>query len=201
MLATSYTCAAVADDYLELRLAEYLDLSASEPAPGAGSAAALAIALAASLVTKVARSSGESWPDAGGIAAQALELRSRCPTLAREDADAWQHALEAMGGGAGDRGDDELARRLDRAADLPLAIAELGADVAGLALVTAERGEGSLRGEAVAAAVLADAGVRAAAHLVVINLKTNAEDERCARAARAERASASAVSGAFEAEH
>jgi methenyltetrahydrofolate cyclohydrolase len=199
MLETTYTWPAVADDYLDLRLGDFLDLSASQPAPGAGSAAAVTIALAASLVTKVARASRESWAEAGGVAAQACELQQRCPTLAREDADAWQLALEALGRGAGAE-EGELAVRLDRAADLPLAIAETGADVAGLALLAAERGEGRLRGEAVAAAVLAEAGVRAAAHLVVINLKAGADDERCARAARAERAAASAVSGALEAE-
>jgi formiminotetrahydrofolate cyclodeaminase len=196
MLETSYTWPAVADDYLDLRLENFLELTASEPAPGAGSAAAVTIALAASLVTKVARASRGSWAEAGGVAAQACELLQRCPTLAREDAEAWRDALEALGR-TPDAADGELARRLDRAADLPLAIAETGADVAGLALLAAERGEGSLRGEAVAAAVLAEAGVRAAAHLVVINLKAGADDERCARAGRAERAAASAVSGAL----
>jgi formiminotetrahydrofolate cyclodeaminase len=191
----------VADDYLELKLAEFLDRSsAAEPAPGAGSAAAVAIALAASLVMKVARCSRESWADGAGVAAQALELRSRCPTLARDDADAWQDALTALGRPRLDGGDVELRRVLDRAADLPLAIAETGADVAGLALLAAERGDASLRGEAVAAAVLAHAGVRAAAHLVVINLATRAEDERSTRAGRAEQAAASAAAGAIDGE-
>lgn len=200
-VATTYTCVAVADDYLDLKLAEFLERSAAEPAPGAGSAAAVAIALAASLVMKVARFSRESWADGAGVAAQALELRSRCPTLARDDADAWQDALAALGSPHGvDGGDFELRRILDRAADLPLAIAETGADVAGLALLAAERGDASLRGEAVAAAVLAHAGVRATAHLVVINLATRAEDERTARAGRAEQAAASAAAGAIDGE-
>jgi formiminotetrahydrofolate cyclodeaminase len=191
----------VADDYLDLKLAEFLDRSASEPTPGAGSAAAVAIAIAASLVAKVARSSRGSWTEAGGVAAQAIELRSRCPALAQDDADAWQDALAALGSPQGlEGGDKQLRRVLDRAADLPLAIAETGADVAGLALLAAERGEVSFRAEAVAAAVLAHAGVRAAAHLVVINLATRAEDERSARAGRAERAAATAASGALAGE-
>jgi formiminotetrahydrofolate cyclodeaminase len=187
----------VVTDYLDLKLGEFLDLSASEPAPGGGSAAAVAIALAASLVTKVARRSGSNWPDAAGVAAQAIELQARCPTLARDDAEAWQEALLALGGG---RGDLELAGVLDRAADLPLAIAETGADVAGLARLTAERGEAELRGEAVAAAVLAHAGVRAAAHLVTLNLATRADDDRCKRAALAEQGAAASVRAALEAE-
>lgn len=200
-LATSYTCVAVADDYLELKLSEFLERSASDPTPGAGSAAAVAIALAASLVAKVARASRESWNDAAGVAAQAIELQSRCPTLARDDADAWLDALAALASPHGvDGADRELHRVLDRAADLPVAIAETGADVAGLALLAAERGEASLRGEAVAAAVLAHAGVRAAAHLVVINLATQSGDERSVRAGRAEQAAASAAAGALEGE-
>ena len=177
----------MATNYLDLSLGELLELSASEPAPGGGSAAAVAIALAASLVAKVARRSGDTWPESAGVAAQAIELQERCPTLARDDADAWQEALIALGDG---RGDHQLAGVLDRAADLPLAIAETGADVAGLARLAAERGEGHLRGEAVAAAVLAHAGVRAAAHLVTINLATRADDDRCTRAGLAEQAAA-----------
>jgi formiminotetrahydrofolate cyclodeaminase len=191
----------VADEYLDLKLVEFLDRSASEPTPGAGSAAAVAIALAASLVAKVARSSRDSWSEAGGVAAQSIELRSRCPTLARDDEAAWQDAVSVLHGPRGRAGGDaELRRVLDRAADLPLAIAETGADVAGLALLAAERGEASLRGEAVAAAVLAHAGVRAARYLVVMNLATRAEDERSARAGRAERAAETAASGALAGE-
>jgi len=188
----------LADDYFELTLGELLEMSALEPAPGAGSAAAVTIALAASLVAKVARCSGASWADAPGVAAQALELRSRCPALAGDDADAWQKARAALGSRGGDGW--ELGGLLGRAADLPLAIAETGADVAGLAQLAAERGDGDLRGEAVAAAVLAHAGVRAAAHLVVINLASRADDDRCKRAGQAEQAAAASVARALEAE-
>jgi len=198
---TSYTSDGV-DDYVDLRLGEFLELTAAEaPAPGAGSAAALAIALAAALVAKVARCSRDSWSDGAGVAAQALELQSRCPTLAREDTDAWREALATLGGSNGTRGRDAaLAAALARAADLPLAIAETGADVSGLALLAAERGDSSLRGEAATAAVLAHAGVRAAAHLIVLNLATQAGDERSERAERAERVAASAAAGALTVE-
>jgi formiminotetrahydrofolate cyclodeaminase len=190
------------DDYLDLRLRQFLELSGSEaPAPGAGSAAALAIALAAALVAKVGRCSRDSWPDGPGVAAQALELQSRCPTLAREDTDAWRDALTALGGPDGKSGREAaLAQALARAADLPLTIAETGADVAGLALLAAERGDRSLRGEAATAAVLAHAGVRAATHLIVLNLVTQAGDERSERAALAERVAASAAASALTVE-
>jgi formiminotetrahydrofolate cyclodeaminase len=190
------------DDYLDLRLGEFLELSAAEPsARGAGSAAALTIALAAALVMKVGRCSRDSWSDAAGVAAQALELRDRCAPLAQEDSDAWGEALAALSGSDGTgRRDADLAAVLGRAADLPLAIAEIGADVAELARLAAERGDARLRGEAVAAAVLAHGGVRAASYLVVLNLTTQAGDERCERAERAERVAAAAAAGALAAE-
>jgi methenyltetrahydrofolate cyclohydrolase len=186
----------LATDYLDLKIREFLDLSASEPAPGAGSAAAIAIALAASLVTKVARSS-PTWNDAAGVAAQALELQDRCPALARDDDEAWRAAVNAI---RDHRGDAAVATALERAADLPLAIAETGADVATLARLAAERGDVDLRSEAVAAAILAHAGVRSAAHLVAINLSTRAESDRSSRAAVAERAAAASVSAIVELE-
>jgi methenyltetrahydrofolate cyclohydrolase len=189
----------VPDDYLDLRLGQFLELSAAEPpAPGAGSAAALTIALAASLVAKVGRYSRDSWTDGAGVAAQALELQNRCRALEREDTLAWSQALTALRDrdGPGARGTN-LAGALGRAADLPLAIAEAGADVAALGRLAAERGDESLRGEAAAAAVLAHAGVRAASHLVVLNLTTRPGDDRCQRAERAERAAAGEATAAL----
>jgi methenyltetrahydrofolate cyclohydrolase len=189
----------VPDDYLDLRLGQFLELSAAEPpAPGAGSAAAITIALAASLVAKVGRCSRDSWPDGAGVAAQAIELQNRCRMLEREDTRAWSQALSALRGldGTGARSPD-LAGALGRAADLPLAIAETGADVAALARLAAERGDGSLRGEAAAAAVLAHAGARAATNLVTLNLATRPGDERCERAGRAERAASTEAEAAL----
>jgi formiminotetrahydrofolate cyclodeaminase len=74
-------------------------------------------------------------------------------------------------------------------------IAEAGADAASLAAIAAERGTLDRRGDAVAAAILADAGARAAAHLVTVNLIVTPDDERVQRArALAEVASAAARS-------
>ena len=77
-------------------------------------------------------------------------------------------AGERRGGNEGRDGD--LEDKLARAAEVPLWIAEAGADVAMLAALTAEMGEGTYRGDATAAAVLAHAGARAAANLVSLNL-------------------------------
>lgn len=188
-------------DLLELRLTELLELAASDDeCLGGGATAAVVIAMAASLVTRVGRSSSEAWQDGAGVAAQAVELQRRCPELARDDAAAWERARSALAGtNGGPGGDARLAAALGRAAEVPLAIAEIGADVARLASLAAQRGDAEVRGEAVAAAVLAHAGVRAAAHLVSLNLAVHPADERCDRAERAERDAASAVAAALDA--
>jgi formiminotetrahydrofolate cyclodeaminase len=189
--------------YLDLPLSEFLDhLSADTPAPGGGSAAALTVTFAAGLVTMVARHSRDSWADAGGVAAQARKLQARCAPLAQQDADVWKDALEALhgngGGGAGSR-DADLEEKLARAAEVPLWIAEAGADVAMLAALTTEMGDGTYRGDAAAAALLAHAGARVAANLVALNLGMREDDLRLARARRSERAAAAAAARALEA--
>ncbi len=190
-----------AQDYLELRLGDFLErLADGTPAPGGGSAAAVTATFAASLVAMVARSSRESWPDAGAVAAQARKLQKRLAPLAQEDADAWLEALEALRGeGDGGRRDEDLEAKLARAAEIPLEIAETAADVAALAALAAELGDGTYRGDAAAAALLADAGARAAANLVAVNLGTKAGDERLRRARLSEEATAAAVSRALDA--
>jgi formiminotetrahydrofolate cyclodeaminase len=75
-----------------------------------------------------------------------------------------------------------LEQKLERAAAAPLEIAELGADVAALAALAGERGEGTYRADASAAAALATGAARAAAHLVQVNLGVRPGDERLARA-------------------
>jgi formiminotetrahydrofolate cyclodeaminase len=67
---------------------------------------------------------------------------------------------------------------------VPLAVAEVGAEIADVAarLVT-EGGNPNLKGDAIAAVLLAEAGVRATTALVKINLSTaGLEDERLNRA-------------------
>jgi formiminotetrahydrofolate cyclodeaminase len=182
--------------YLDLRLQDFLDrVAAGAEAPGAGTAAAVTVALGASLVAMVARCSEETWEDARGITAQALAIQDRVGPLANADASAWEVALDALGRAAtGDPvGDAELERRLEAAAQVPLDIAQLGADVAELAVLAAERCDGSYRADAVAAAALAAGAARAAAHLVEVNLGVREGDQRLARARASEQAAADAA--------
>jgi formiminotetrahydrofolate cyclodeaminase len=136
--------------------------------------------MAASLVGMTARSSPD-WEGAGGVVAQAKVLQTRLMSLAVTDSEAYAGVLEALrpeGDLAGDERDIRLGFALARAAALPLAIAEAAADAVELAAHAAEECVGSVRGDVLAAAVLAEAAVRVAVHLVEINLGTRDDDPR-----------------------
>jgi methenyltetrahydrofolate cyclohydrolase len=174
------------DDMLSASLADVLGHIASEvPSPAGGSAAAIAVAMGAGLTAMCARNSREEWPEARGATAQAETLRARIEPLAQADAEAYESALAAFV--LPEMLEPEvrnatLGVALERAAAIPLAIGEVGADVADLAASLAENGNPRVRGDAVAGALLAEAGTRAAAHLVRINLGATSEDVRVARA-------------------
>lgn len=145
-------------------------LGGGSPATGSGVAAALVAAIAASIVRQAARRSG-----AIAAAAQADALRRRALPLAEADEQAYREALKRLA----ERDDDfELGRALERAAEVPLQIAGVAADVAALATHVAEHADPAVRADAVGAAFLAEAAARAAAHLVEINLATRANDPR-----------------------
>ena len=164
--------------YLEQPLGRFLDLTASdEPSPGGGAAAAVAVSLAASLSSMSARLSADYFADATGLLERAEHLRHHVAPLAQADAEAYGRVIEAQREG----GDVKLT--LSDAADVPLAIAEAGAEVADIAARLAEEGNPSLRGDSAAAVMLAEAGVRAAASLVQINLgAAEVRDDRLGRA-------------------
>jgi formiminotetrahydrofolate cyclodeaminase len=175
---------------------ELLDeLARDTPIPGAGPAAAFVTAAAAALTAMAARSSFDSWADAGGVAAQAESLRARAVRLAQEDADALAAVLAERSAGEGreEMRDFRLGRTLHRAADVPLAIVEAAADVALLASHTAARCVGEVRGDAAAAAFLAHGAARAAEHLIEVNLATVAGDARVTRARNLVRAAEAAA--------
>jgi formiminotetrahydrofolate cyclodeaminase len=172
--------------YLELPLEDFLDeVATPELLPGGGFVAVAAVAMAAGLVTMAGRVAGREWAEGRGVAAQAETLRKRITPLAVLNADAYQSAVATLRGeqqaGRGSR-DEAIASALERAAEVPLEIAEAGVDVVALAALVAERGEPALRADAAVAALLSHAGVRAAAALVEVNLGTTTDDERVARA-------------------
>lgn len=174
-----------AGELLDLPLREFLDrLAAEEPSPAGGSAAALGVAMGAALIAKVAKAS-TAWPEAGAVVAQAERLRRRTAPLAQSDADVYEEALAALHLPEQlepEVRDMAIGQVLARAAEIPLVIAEAGADVACLAAEVAERGAPERRGDAIAAALIGEAAARAAANLVAINLTVTPEDERVLRA-------------------
>jgi formiminotetrahydrofolate cyclodeaminase len=163
-------------------------LAESGPGPAGGSAAALATMMSAGLVRLVARVS-DGWPDAPGVAAQASALGDRALALADDDHRVYAHAMAEL---ASPSRDATLGAALRRAAEVPLQIAETAADVAILAALAAQEGSETVRGDAWAAAALAEAATVSASRLVHVNLATRPDDDLCARADDASRAAASA---------
>jgi methenyltetrahydrofolate cyclohydrolase len=172
--------------YLDLPLRAFLGLLADDqPAPAGGAAAALGVALAASLCAMAARLSGRQLPEAAGLAAEAGLLAETVAPLAQADAEAYRAVIAAR---RRPSDDDQQRRRvaaaLSDAADVPMRVAEIGAQVAVLASRLAAHGNPNLHGDAITAALLAEAGARSACALVRINLSATPSDERLARVAR-----------------
>ena len=171
----------MADELLDLPLGEFVELLASEEPPGGGSAAAIVVAMAAGLVAMVARASKDYWPDAGGAIGQADTFRARVAPLVQADADVYSDALTIL------RRREEVAERyrdqtmrdtLEKAAEIPIKIAEAGCDLASLAALLVENGNPEVRADAAVACVLAEGGTTAAAMLVETNLGATEGDPR-----------------------
>jgi formiminotetrahydrofolate cyclodeaminase len=152
-------------------------------------------------VETVARASSGS-AEARGLAPQAKALRERVEPLAQRDAEAYEEALVALRLPAAlepEVRSDTIERSLSYAAEVPLAIALVAADIAEVAAAAAECGDPSTCADASVAAVLAEGAARGAAHLVAINLTTTADDERVVRARRSARVAADAAKRALAA--
>ena len=160
---------------LDSSLRSFLDRIASDdPGPRGGSVAAMAVAMSAALTVICARHSTGS----GGIVLEAGALRERAEALAVIDAEAFAQYLEARAL----HDDAALGAALEHAADTPLQIAEVAAEAAQLAAQVTDHGDPSMQGDAVAAALLAEAAARAAGNLVAINLSVREGDARVQRA-------------------
>jgi methenyltetrahydrofolate cyclohydrolase len=171
-------------EYLDLPLRAFLELVASGgPTPGGGSVAAVAVALAAGLSGMAARLSAGQLADADGLADRADASRRRVAPLARADAESYGRVLDAYREPDSETRRERVRDALSGATDVPLAVAEVGNEVVGIAARLVEEGNPNLEGDAMTAVLLADAGVRAAAALAEINLSSaNVEDERLGRA-------------------
>jgi methenyltetrahydrofolate cyclohydrolase len=171
----------MAEDLLDSSVGDFIDVLAQEEAPGGGSAAAVTVAMAAGLVVMVAQASKDYWAEAGGAIGQAETFRARVTPLAQADAEAFRDALTIL------RRREEVSERyrdqtlrdaLEKSAEIPVRIAEAGADLACLAALLVENGNPEVRADAVVACVLAEGGARAAATLVETNLGAMQDDAR-----------------------
>jgi formiminotetrahydrofolate cyclodeaminase len=164
------------------------ELAAPREVPGAGSALAVALASAAAVVQMAARLSPGSWVDAAGVAAQAEALRERALLLVDEDAEAYRQALEARAAAdesaKPEQRDWALGRVTAAAAEPPLALVRLAADLADLCTAAGARVEPRVHADVAAAAALAAAVARGARALVATNLTALPGDTRVEEADR-----------------
>ena len=157
-------------------LAGLLDVVAtSDPAPGGGSSAAIAAALAAALLEMSAGLELTREAPSDQIPADAPkragELRGDTLALADQDLSSYAGVLDALRLPTDhpERA-DRLAAALSEASRAPVAIAEAGAEIAGLAAKVTAASDPAVRGDALAGVLIAEAATAAAASLVEINL-------------------------------
>jgi methenyltetrahydrofolate cyclohydrolase len=149
-----------------------------EPIGGAALAAA-AIAAAEALVG-VARASGDER-----LAQRAEVLRLRVAGTARVNASRYPRALGAREAAADlsqEERDEQIGEAYARAAEPPLELARISADMVELAADIAGDALLGLRTDAVVAGLIAAATARGAAMLVAINLTAPRDDPRVAEA-------------------
>jgi methenyltetrahydrofolate cyclohydrolase len=169
-----------------VRLGEFLDLVAKrEPAPGGGAVSAVTVSLAASLVAMAARYSVDVLDGDESIVEMAERLRASSAALADEDAEAYGAVIAAYASARNRESSDrqEVRTALMRAAEVPLEIAELGAETARLAALVAVEGKRDVRGDATSALLLAEAATRSAAYLVAVNVDAGGGDDGLVRRA------------------
>ena len=171
------------------------ELAAPSEAPGSGTALAVALAAATATVQMTARLSASTWPEASGVAAQAGSIGERAVKLAEDDIEAYRRALRELGETLDDDdvpatlADDEQDRRdwalgqaVSAAAEPPLALVRLAADLVDLCGAAAGRVEGRVQADVLAAAALAVGVARGARELVAVNLTALPDDPRVAEA-------------------
>jgi formiminotetrahydrofolate cyclodeaminase len=155
------------------------EVAAPRPAPGGGTSAGCACALAAALVEMAALIAGDHQAQAERLRA----LRAEALEHAERDLTSYELVLEARRLPRDDPARRErLEEALEQASADPLAIAEAWSEVAELGVDLAAAANPTLRGDALAGVLLAEAAATAAAALVEINLEGHAREDMLARA-------------------
>jgi len=156
--------------------------SPADAAPIGATALAASATAAAHALAEIARASHHA-----ALAAQAEVLRLRVAGAARMNALRYPRALAAREATASlpeERRDWEIGQAYARAAEPPLELVRIAADIAELGSSIVGEALAGLRADAVAATVLAAGVARGAVHLVAINLTATPNDDRVAEARR-----------------
>lgn len=167
-------------------------VASSAPAPGGGSVAAHAGALGAALAQMVAgltigkKKYASVDAEMKELAIGAAALANALSALVKRDADAYTevsnaYALPKATDAEKASRDAAVQAALVKAADIPLETARACADVADLALAAAERGNANAVSDAGVAALLAEAGCKAASYNVRINAASITDRDIAAR--------------------
>ena len=168
--------------FKEQQLQIFLDqLASSASTPGGGSAAAIMGAMGAALVSMVAnltvgkKKYEEVEEEMQGFLEQSEALRERLTGMIQADVDVFDQVMAAYG--MARETEEEKARRsqtiqaaLKEATDVPLACAQLCADVIELCRPVAEKGNLNVISDAGVAVLAAHAALRSAALNVYINI-------------------------------
>jgi formiminotetrahydrofolate cyclodeaminase len=167
-------------DFAGQTLASLLEeVAAPRPAPGGGTSAGCTCALAAALVEMAALIAGDHETEAERLRA----LRAKALEHAERDLTSYELVLEAQRLPRDDPARRErLEKSLEQASADPLAIAEAGSEVAEMGVDLAAAANPTLRGDALAGVLLAEAAAAAAAALVEINLEGHPREDMLARA-------------------
>ena len=161
-------------------------VASPDPAPGAGPSLAWTCALAAGLVEMISAIELRKEPDdpaaVGARRDRAAALSARALELADEDVAAYSAVIATLERRSEPGHGGRLRSALAQAADPPMALVEVAAELASLAADGAHGARGAVRGEAVTAAVLAEAVARAGVPIIELNLGGARDDPRLARA-------------------
>lgn len=168
--------------FADSTLAEFTqELASASPAPGGGSAAALSGALGAALVAMVCQLTvgRKNYLPVSGefetMLPRAAALRTELLGLMQQDTDAYSAVMDAYQ--LPKEKDAEMSTRaqaiqeaLKHAAEVPFRVATACAEILEMAEAAAARGNKNAASDAGAGALMAEAGLRAAALNVEINL-------------------------------
>ncbi len=168
--------------FQQQQLQSFLDQLASKAStPGGGSAAAIMGAMGAALVSMVAnftvgkKKYEHVEQEMQALLQQSEDLRTRLTGMIQADIDVFNNVMDAYGM-AKETEEEKAARSkaiqsaLKEATDVPLACAQLCADVIGLCRPVAEKGNLNVISDAGVAVLAAHAALRSAALNVYINI-------------------------------